>query len=122
MRALEQTLVFRDDGLLDDTPVAALSVLAVGWLAALVALPAPAARVVGLAAAHGALIGTALAWTAPARPERWAPHPVAILTGATFYLALLGAGNCVLLVRTGSLVAPLSAGIVFFAAYRLLTV
>jgi len=261
MRALEQTLVPPADGWLTDTPAAALSVLAVGWLVAVVALPPPSARVIGLAAAHGALLGTALAWTATERSERWAPlqaalligtaaacartfpggalaylavpvwlawrrgawlsrpragwgraiiagavfgvvlglhllvnasltlgyrlrpppiagligwiaydvganvlateaffrlalfrrayrrwpflgavalsagasvarylvdpllpHSAAILAGATFYLALLGAGNCVLLVRTGSLVAPLSAAIVFFGAYRLLTV
>jgi hypothetical protein len=48
------------------------------------------------------------------------PHSLEILAGATFYLALLGAGNCWLLVHTGSLAAPLSAGLLFFAAYRLL--
>jgi hypothetical protein len=48
------------------------------------------------------------------------PHASEILAGATFYLALLGVGNCWLLARSGSLAAPVSAGLFFFAAYRLL--
>jgi hypothetical protein len=48
------------------------------------------------------------------------PHTPEILAGALFYLALLGVGNCWLLARYGSLAAPIAAGLVFFAAYRLL--
>jgi hypothetical protein len=48
------------------------------------------------------------------------PRALPIAAGAAFYLALLGAGNCWLLARTGSLVPPLAASAVFFCAYRLL--
>ena len=257
MRALEQPLVVSRVRLFDGTPVPALLILAVAWLVAVAALPVAAARIAGLAAGHGALLGTALAWTAVERRDRWAPleaavvlgvaticartlpggalaylavpawvasrrpvwrpgvgdvrailggavfglllglhlfvnasltlgyrmrpapiheligwwaydvganvlateaffrlalfrrvhrrwslpaavavstaasvarylvdpllpHSLPILAGATFYLALLGAGNCWLLARTGSLAAPVSAGLLFFAAYRLL--
>jgi hypothetical protein len=40
--------------------------------------------------------------------------------GATFYMALLGAGNCWLLARTGALGPSLAASALFFGAYRLL--
>jgi len=65
MLALEQPYVPSRAGLLDGTPVAALAMLAAAWGLALLALPAAAARGVGLAAAHCALLGAALAWTAP---------------------------------------------------------
>ncbi len=259
MRTLELPRVPPSVRLLDGTPVAALLVLAGAWLAATATLPPAGARVAGLAAAHGALLGTALAWAArEGAPARWAPlsvalllaaaatcarvapwgalaylalpawllwrrpdwlggvrgqgralaagalfgallgahllvnasltlgyhvraggaaavtgwlaydafanvlaaeaffrgglfarahrrwplagaaalataasvaryladpllpHSAGMLAGATFYLALLCAGNCVLLARSGSLAAPLAAGVVFFTAYRLL--
>jgi hypothetical protein len=40
--------------------------------------------------------------------------------GATFYIALLGAGSCWFFARTGSLGPSLAAAMVFFGAYRLL--
>src|SRR5712692_379696 len=79
MRALEQPLVFPRLRLLDDTPVAALLILAAAWLLAVAALPPAAARIAGLAAAHGALLGTALAWTSNDRRDRWAPLEAALL-------------------------------------------
>jgi membrane protease YdiL (CAAX protease family) len=52
--------------------------------------------VVGLAAAHGALLGTALAWTSAREPrDRWAPLEAALLLG--------GAATCALLVPWGAL-------------------
>jgi hypothetical protein len=48
------------------------------------------------------------------------PRALPIAAGAAFYLALLGAGNCWLLARTGSLAPGLAASAVFFGAYRLL--
>ena len=48
------------------------------------------------------------------------PHSVSIAAGATFYLAMLGAGSCWLLARTGALGPSLTAAAFFFVAYRLL--
>jgi membrane protease YdiL (CAAX protease family) len=48
------------------------------------------------------------------------PHSLGIAAGATFYMAVLGVGNCWLFARTGSLGPALAAASVFFAAYRLL--
>ena len=48
------------------------------------------------------------------------PSSPEMIAGAAFYLALLGAGNCWLLARTGSLLPPYAAGLAFFALYRLL--
>jgi hypothetical protein len=48
------------------------------------------------------------------------PHSAEMIAGAAFYLALLAAGNCWLLVRTGSLLPGYAAGVAFFAVYRLL--
>jgi hypothetical protein len=256
MRALEQPYAPPDARLLTGTPVPALAILVVAWVAAVVTLPASVARGAGLAVAHGALLGTAVAWTTsrgrwapleaaallagaaasatlapwgaltylavpawllwrcrpmhagldahgkavlagglfglllglhllvngsltlghrlrPGRPEellawlaydvganvlaaeaffraglftrahrQWSfaaaallsasasvvrylvdpllPRSAAMLAGAIFYLALLGVGNCWLLARSGSLAGPIAAGLVFFAAYRLL--
>lgn len=259
MRALEQGTTPLRTGLLDGTPLPALAALAAAWALATLVLPASVARGIGLAAAHGGLLGTALAWTAPGRTcerrapldaalllaiatlcthmvpggaiayvlvpawllrrrvewsdpgadrgramlagglfglllgahllvnasltlgfhvrpgrpadllgwfaydlganvlaaeaffraglfrrahRRWPfaaatavsatasvarylvdpllPHSPEILAGATFYLTLLGVGNCWLLARYGSLAAPIAAGLVFFASYRLL--
>jgi hypothetical protein len=94
MRALEEPLPRQRPGLLSDTPLAALGVLAAAWILALVALPAAAARVVGLAVAHGGLLGTALAWTAgAARRERWAPlEAAAVLGGAAACASLHSLG------------------------------
>jgi len=83
MRALEAPLPREQPGLLHGTPLAALATLAAAWGLAVAALPEPATRVVGLAVAHGALIGTALAWTtAGARRDRWAPLEAALVLGA----------------------------------------
>ena len=48
------------------------------------------------------------------------PHSAEMIAGAAFYLALLAAGNCWLLARTGSLLPGYAAGLAFFAVYRLL--
>jgi hypothetical protein len=90
MRALEEPLARTQPGLLHDTPVTALAALAAAWMVAVVALPEAAARVVGLATAHGALLGTALAWTAAgARRDRWAPLEAALVLGAAAACARL---------------------------------
>jgi CAAX prenyl protease-like protein len=90
MRALEQPLAREQPGLLHGTPLMALATLAAAWGVAVVALPAPAARVVGLAVTHGALLGTALAWTAVGRrQERWAPLEAALVLGAAAWCARL---------------------------------
>jgi hypothetical protein len=91
MRALEEPLARDEPGLLRATPVGALGVLAALCTLAFVALPAPAARVVGLAVAHGALLGTALSWTAASgtRRERWAPLEAAVVLGAAAACARL---------------------------------
>ena len=83
MRALEEPLPREQPGLLHGTPVAALAALAASWALALAVLPEPASRVVGLAVAHGALLGTALAWTAePAQNGWWWPLEAAAVLGA----------------------------------------
>jgi hypothetical protein len=83
MRALEVPLPREPPNLLSGTPLPALALLATIWVAACIALPEPAARVVGLAVAHGALLGTALAWTsAGGTRDRWAPIEAALLLGA----------------------------------------
>jgi hypothetical protein len=83
MRALEEPLPREQPGLLHSTPVAALATLAAAWALAFAALPEPATRVVGLAVAHGALLGTALAWTAAgAGRARWSPLEAALVLGA----------------------------------------
>jgi hypothetical protein len=83
MRALEESLPRERPGLLSGTPVPALALLASAWLMAQVGLPEPAARVVGLAVAHGALLGTAVAWTSAGGPrDRWAPLEVALVLAA----------------------------------------
>lgn len=48
------------------------------------------------------------------------PHSLGVAAGAIFYLALLGAGNCWLVARTGRLGPSLAAASLFFGAYRLL--
>jgi hypothetical protein len=82
MRALEALLPRERPGLLSGTPVPALTLLALAWLVARVALPEPTARIVGLAVAHGALLGTAVAWTSAGGPrDRWAPLEAALVLG-----------------------------------------
>jgi hypothetical protein len=83
VRALEEPLSLARMPLLAGTPWTPLLMLAGAWLLAAGLLPAPAARLVGLAAAHGALLGTALAWTAvePAG-ERWTPVRAGLLLAA----------------------------------------
>lgn len=79
MHALARPLPEPPPGFLRGTPLTALALLGALGAAAL-ALPPPAARVIGLAAAHGALLGTALAWTAEdGRGVRWAPLEAAAL-------------------------------------------
>jgi len=48
------------------------------------------------------------------------PKSVEWLVGATFYLTLLGAGNCWLFWWSGSLVPGLVGALIFFTGYRLL--
>ena len=80
MLALEQPLVRDRPGLFDRTPLVALGALAAASAIAVAALPPAAARIVGLAAVHGGLLGIALAWTAArARGEGWAPLEAALL-------------------------------------------
>lgn len=96
MLALDEPSPRTPLGLLHGTPVAALGVLAATWAGAVAALTEPAARVVGLAAAHGAMLGTAVAWTAPGgRNVRWAPVEAALLLG--------GAAECARLHPWGAL-------------------
>ena len=100
MLALEQPSVTHRAGLLDGTPVAALVVLVAAGAVAALALPAEAARHVGLAVAHGALLGTAVAWTAAdASRERWAPlHAAGLLAAATVSARLVPWGAVAYLV------------------------
>jgi hypothetical protein len=94
MRALEEPLPPERPGLFFGTPRAALLALAAAWAAANVALPEPVARVVSLASAHGALLGTALAWTSPGgRRDRWAPLEAALVLGAAAASARLHPGG-----------------------------
>jgi membrane protease YdiL (CAAX protease family) len=83
MRALEEPLGRVRPTLVQDTPLAALAALALVGGVALVAMSESVARIVGLAIAHGALLGTALTWTAGSgRRERWAPLEAALVLGA----------------------------------------
>jgi hypothetical protein len=83
MYAFDELLPRTRPGWLHGTPVTALAALAVGWLIALLTLSEVAARVMGLAAAHGALLGTALAWTSTGdQRDRWAPIEAALVLGA----------------------------------------
>jgi hypothetical protein len=50
------------------------------------------------------------------------PRTLEVMAGAAFYVALLSAGNCWLYWRSGSVMPGLTAGVVFFAVYRLLHV
>ena len=90
MRALEQAYLPPPPRLFDATPLPALAALAAAWGLAALILPAPAARGIGLAAAHGGLLGTALAWAAPGGGHaRWAPLAAALLLGAATLSARL---------------------------------
>lgn len=99
MDALEQPLGAGPPPILDTSPLPALAALALGWTA-VVALAAAglvtpvAADVAGLAAAHGALLGTALAWTAPPETDdRWAPlEAAALVTVAATWAQVAVAG------------------------------
>src|SRR6267142_248087 len=94
MRALEQASAPPRPRLLEATPLAALAALAAAWGLAALILPSPAARGIGLAAAHGGLLGTALAWTAAdGARERWAPLQAALVLGAATLLAHLVPGG-----------------------------
>jgi membrane protease YdiL (CAAX protease family) len=90
MRAFEQPLVREQAGLFQGTPVPALAALATAWMIAAASLPESAARVIGIAVAHGALLGTALAWTGTgARGDRWAPLEAGLVVGAAAACARL---------------------------------
>jgi hypothetical protein len=90
MHALEHPFTPPRAGLLDSTPLPALATLALAWVVGTLTLPDPIARGVGLAVVHGALLGTALAWTAPDhRREPWAPLEAAVLLGAATLCARL---------------------------------
>src|SRR5258706_8614127 len=94
MRALGHPSVAPRTRLLDATPLRALAALAAAWILAALTLPSPAVRAIGLAAAHGALLGTALAWTAAdGGRERWAPLEAALLLGAAAACARLLPGG-----------------------------
>ena len=96
MRALEGPLPRARPGLLHGTPVAALVVLAAIWVMAIATLPEAAVRVAGLAVAHGALLGTALAWTSTGgERDSWAPLEAGLVLG--------GAATCASLHPWGSL-------------------
>jgi hypothetical protein len=90
MRALEEPLPREQPGLFHGTPLPALGALAAAWVLAVVSLPQPASRVVGLAVAHGAMLGTAVTWTAAApRSDRWAPLQAALVLGVAAACAAL---------------------------------
>src|SRR5438045_2268120 len=96
MRALEHVSAPPRPRLLEATPLPALVALAAAWGLAALTLPAPVVRGIGLAAAHGALLGTALAWTAAdGARERWAPLEAALLLGAATLVAQLVPGGVV---------------------------
>jgi hypothetical protein len=94
MRALEHASAPARSRLLEATPLPALVALTVAWGLAALTLPAPAARGIGLAAAHGGLLGTALAWTAAdGTRERWAPLEAALVLGiATLFAHMMPGG------------------------------
>jgi len=103
MWALDRPYVPRADHLLADTPLALLAALAVGAgtvtvLVELAMLPAAAARVAGVTAAHGALLATALAWAGVGGASRVMAvaliglAAVASQLGALGSLAYLGPG------------------------------
>jgi hypothetical protein len=83
--ALEQPLVRRRSAWLDDTPWAAIATLALvvtgtTVLSILGLVPRVAVGIVGTAAAHGTLLGVALAWTSTGVPrDRRAPLEAALL-------------------------------------------
>lgn len=86
MHAFDEPLPRRHPAWMAGTPVVALAVLGATGVLSWAMLSAPEARVVGLAVAHGALLGTALAWTSKgARRDQWAPLEAAIVLafGAT---------------------------------------
>ena len=82
MLALDEPCPRPQPGLLDGTPLVALGILAVAWAAAGLTLSEPITRVAGLAAAHGALLGTAVAWARPGKWADWAPLEAALVLAA----------------------------------------
>jgi hypothetical protein len=89
MRALEEPLPGPRPAFLHGTPVPALALLAGAGAVAMTSVPDPAARVVGLAVAHGALLGTALAWAGAGWRARWAPLEAALVLAAAAACAQL---------------------------------
>jgi hypothetical protein len=80
MHAFDEPLPRRHRAWLTGTPVVALAALGTVWVLSWTTLSSAEARVVGLAVAHGALLGTALAWTSNgARRDQWAPVEAAIV-------------------------------------------
>jgi hypothetical protein len=64
-----------------------------------------------------ALVSTT-AWVGRYVVDPLLPRDVEALLGAVFYLGLLGAANCWLLRRSGSLLPAMAASLIFFVAYR----
>jgi hypothetical protein len=96
MLALEHPLPRARPSFFARTPGPALGVLAAAWVAALAALPGEWARVAGLAAFQGGLLGTAVAWTSRrGARDGWAPLEAALL--------LAGAAGCARLLPWGGL-------------------
>lgn len=94
MWALDQPDVPRARPLLADTPIALLAALAVGVVVALALLPDRLVGVAGVAAGHGGLLGTALAWAlGPGPALRPAGVAVALLALAAGAAALHPAGG-----------------------------
>ncbi len=96
MWALDQPYAPRAEHLLADTPLALLAALAAGaaTVAALVelaVLPAHAARVAGVTAAHGALLATALAWARAGVASSSVAVSLIGLAAATAQISPLGA-------------------------------
>ncbi|MGH7352952.1 MAG: CPBP family glutamic-type intramembrane protease [Candidatus Rokuibacteriota bacterium] len=93
MYALERPHPAHGPSLVAGTPASLLVALPAAWLAAqalgaLGWLPRRAVDVIGLAAAHGVLLGVAVAWTTrSSRAQAWAPAAPLVVAGA---LAALG--------------------------------
>src|SRR5690348_1470710 len=80
MHAFDAPPPRRHPGWLARTPLVALAALGILGLLSWATLSPAEMRVVGLAIAHGALLGTAVAWTSSgARRDQWAPLEAAIV-------------------------------------------
>lgn len=111
MWALDQPQAPRAERLLAGTPLALLAVLGLGAgamavLVELAVLPAPAMRIAGVTAAHGALLATALAW---ARVGAASIGGAVALIGLAAAAAQLGALGALAYLGPGVWVAWLAA-------------